>query len=459
MSTAISTAISTARSTALAPPAWAELEDEAVRGAPSVRRIAAVSALALVLGLGGLSAWATLTPLDRAVIASGSLVAEGRRKTVNLLEPGILRELAVREGDSVAAGQVLLRLDVTQAEAAASQARSATLGGIARLARLRAEQAGERHLTMPEEVVAAARSNATIASFVDGERRQFAARWAAYDGAVAAQQRRIAQAAEQMTAFGAQRAATATRLRAIREELGGVNQLLAQGFATRTRAYELRRGEAEALGNLGQFTAQESQARETQAQAELDVRNLTLTRAADIAREIGDAQALTSDAADRLRAAEDVLSRREVTAPEAGTVTDIRFFTPGSSIAAGQPVLDLVPHDSGLVAEARIAPGDIEQLAVGQRVNIRLSAYRQREVPLMTGHLTYVSADRQTDAQGTPFFLARAALDGDRTANPAGLPAIAAGMPAEVFILGESRTVLDYLARPLRDSMRRALRD
>ena len=446
-------------STAATSSLLRDLEEEAVRDAPSVRRVAAASALALVLGVGGITAWAATTPLERAVIGAGSLVAEGRRKTVNLLEPGLLRELAVREGDAVAAGQVLLRLDVTQAEATASQARSAFLGGLARLARLRAEQAGERRLVVPAEVLAAARGNPTIASFVEAERRLFAARWAAYDGAVAAQGRRIAQAAEQATAFGAQREAATTRLHALREELSGVNQLLAQGFATRTRAWELRRGEAEALGNLGQYTAQEAQARETRAQAELDVANLALTRESDIAREIGEAQALTSDAADRMRVAEDVLTRREVTAPEAGVVTDIRFFTPGSSIAAGQPVLDLVPRDSGLVAEARIAPADIEQVAVGQRVNIRLSAYRQREVPLMTGHLTYVSADRQTDAQGVPYFLARAALDGDRGGAVAGMPPVAAGMPAEVFILGEQRTVLDYLLRPLRDSLRRAMRD
>jgi HlyD family secretion protein len=355
-------------------------------------------------------------------------------------------------------GQVLLRLDVTQAEAVASQARSAHHGAMARLARLAAEQAGARALVMPEETLLAARASPAVASFVEGERRLFAARWAAFDGAVAAQRRRAAQVTEQIAALAAQKVAAATRLRALREELVGVNHLLAQGFATRTRALELRRGEAEALGSLGQFTAQEAQAVEQLAQAQLETDNLILTREGEIARELTEVQAQAADAADRLRAALDVLARREVTAPEAGTVTDIRFFTPGSSIAAGQPVLDLVPAGGALVAEARIAPTDIEQVQLGQRVNIRLSAYRQQEVPLLTGRLAYVSADRQTDAQGVSFFLARAAID---AAAPAGvaLPPLAAGMPAEVYVLGERRTVLDYLLRPLRDSLRRAARD
>ncbi|MBR0656780.1 HlyD family type I secretion periplasmic adaptor subunit [Plastoroseomonas arctica] len=443
----------------LAPPRLAPLPEPEL-GAPRLRGVALASLLTLVLGLGGIFAWAILTPLERAVIGTGSLVAEGRRKTVNLMEPGLLRELVVREGDRVAAGQVLLRLDVTQAEAVASQARSAYHGGIARLARLSAEQAGDRALVIPGAALDAARASPTIASFVEAERRLYAARWAAYDGAIAAQRRRVAQAAEQISSLVAQRVAAGTRLRALREELAGVNQLLAAGFATRTRALELRRLEAEALGSLGQYTALEAQAGEQMAQAELDARNLTLNREAEIARDLQETQAAVADAADRLRAAQDVLTRREVLAPEAGIVTDLRFFTAGSSIAAGQPVLDLVPIDSGIVVEARIAPLDIEQVQAGQRVNIRLSAYRQREVPMLTGHLTYVSADRQTDPQGAAFFLVRAVLDtAEMVPGSAAIPPLAAGMPAEVFVLGERRTVLDYLLRPLRDSMRRALRD
>ncbi len=435
-----------------------EAELEAMLRAPSLRRLALVTALVLLLGVGGMTTWAAVTPLERAVIAGGALVTEGRRKTITLLEAGILHELVVREGETVRAGQALLRLDVTQAEAAANQARVQYWAQAARTARLRAEQEGLREMRLPPNAEAEAASDPGLAALLAAEPLLLAARWAAYDGAIALQRTRIAQLHEHTQALAAQRVAMTTRLRATREELAGVNQLLARGYATRTRAWELQRNEAELLGNLGQYQAQEAQAREQIGQTELEMANVTLARQQDVARQLQDARAQLADAAERLRSARDVLQRREVLAPETGTVTDIRFFTRGSSIAAAQPVLDIVPLDDRLVAEARVATGDIEQVHVGQRANVRLSAYRSRELPPLPGRVIYVSADRQDDGRGNEFFLVRVELDPDALAQ-AGGPTLAAGMPTEVFLLGEQRTALDYLIRPLRDSLRRSLRD
>lgn len=435
-----------------------EAEMEKVLPAPRMRRVVIGSVLVLVIGVGGLVGWAGATPLERAVIGSGSLVAEGKRKTITLLEPGILREVLVREGERVAEGQPLIRLDTTQAEALAQQAQALYWGQVVRIARLAAEGAGETAFTPPDAALAIAATSPAIAGVVEAERRLFAARWAAFDGALGVQRTRIAQLQQQMGATIALRNAAATRLRATREELAGVTQLVASGFATRTRQWELQRGEAELLGQLGQYVAQEAQTREQIAQAEAEMSALSLNRQQDIAREVQEAQALLADAEQRMRGALDILARREVTAPEAGTVTDLRFFTPGSSIGMGQQILDLVPFDDRVVAETRVAPTDIEQVRAGQPARIRLSAFRSAEVPLLDGQVIYVSADRQVDAQGNGFFLARVEIDpASLAATPAA--ALAPGMPVESYLLGERRTALDYVFRPLRDSLRRSLRD
>jgi HlyD family secretion protein len=191
------------------------------------------------------------------------------------------------------------------------------------------------------------------------------------------------------------------------------------------------------------------------AQAETEMANLSLNRAQDVARELPDVQAQLADAQQRLRGALDLLSRREVVAQEAGTVTDIRFFTQGSSIAAGVPLLDLVPAGDRLVVEARVTLTDIEQVRPGQPARLRLSAYRTQELPMLEGRVIYVSADRQVDPQGGAFFLVRLEMLGTD------LPGVtlAAGMPVDAYLLGERRTALDYVLRPLQDSLRRSLRD
>lgn len=426
---------------------------------PRLGRLLVAALLVLVLGVGGIVGWAAVTPIERAVIGQGALVAEGRRKTVMLLEAGILRSLVVQEGQRVAEGQPLLRLDTTQADAAAAQARAVFWAQSVRAARLLAERQDSREMQLPEGAGDAGRADPSIASLIEAETRLFAARWEAYEGAIGVNRTRIAQLQEQVTAYAAQKDATAVRLRATREELAGVSQLLARGYATRTRQWELQRAEAELLGNLGQYQAQEAQARETIAQAELEMANTRLNRQQEVARDLQEAQALRADAEQRLRGAEDVLARRVVTAPEAGVVTEIRFFTPGSSIGAGQPVLDLVPQDDRLVAEVRLALNDVENVRVGQRARLRLIAFRTREVPMVDTDVIYVSADRQVDPQGNAYFLARLAIPPEVAATlPAG-SALAPGMPVEAFVLGERRTALDYVLRPLADGLRRSLRD
>jgi HlyD family secretion protein len=435
-----------------------EAEIDAVMPLPSIRRVVMSSVFVLVVGVGGLVGWAAATPLERAVVGSGALVAEGRRKTVTLLEPGILRELLVREGDRVGAGQPLLRLDTTQAEAVTQQVQAQYWGQSVRVARLMAEQAGQTRFVVPDPALAAAAANPAIAGVIEAERRLFAARWAAFDGATGVQRTRIAQLQQQTGAILAQQTSAATRLRATREELAGVTQLLASGFATRTRQWDLQRSEAELLGILGQAQAQEAQTREQIAQTEAEMAALALNRQQEIARELQEAQAMFADAEQRLRGALDVLSRREVVSPEAGTVAEIRFVTPGSSIGAGQAVLDLVPIDDRVIAETRVALTDIEQVRVGQPARLRLSAFRTAEMPLLDAQVTFVSPDRQVDPQGNAFFIARMEL------APAALAAappvaLAPGMPVEAYLLGETRTALDYVFRPLRDSLRRSLRD
>ncbi len=411
--------------------------------------------LTLILFLG----WATMTKMEQAVLASGQFVPEGRRKTINLMEPGILRRIMVQEGSVVQASQPLLQLDVTQAEADAIQARAATWSGRARAARLAAEQAGERRLDFPPEVAAEGKADPAIAVFLQAEQALFGARWAAFDGQVAVQERAVTQLRQRVAGARAQREGAQRQVLAVREQIAGYNRLLTEGFASRFLILNLQQQEASFAAAIGQAEAQAAQLREGIIQAQRQLAGIRLQRLADIATDIQATETAIAAAQQQLRATEDVLARREVLAPEDGRVTNIQAFTPGASILPGQPILDLVPLRDRLVIEGRVEQEGNERITIGQPVNIRLTPYKMRSVPMVHGHVSTIGADAIVRPDGgAPYFMVRVELD-PHTLNLVPEVGLVAGMPAELYILGTPRTPISMVLAPLRSFFRRSFRD
>jgi HlyD family secretion protein len=440
-----------------ATPAWlTEAENEVPQA--SLRRVAWISLVTIVLGLGGILTWAALAHIDRAVPANGFVIASGKRKTISLLDGGILRELLVHEGDHVAAGQVLLRLDDIQVQAARAQANTQYWSAVAKATRLTAEALDQRELTFPDDLRQAASQDPAIAAAVAAEAHQFEVRWNLMDATVRVQDRKIAQVQAQIGAINAQIASSGTKLSLTREELRGVEYLLSRGLDTRPHQLDLLRTEADLRGQIGQLGNQLTQAQQQIAQTEFETINAAESRRADISKDRADTQAAQADAEQRLRAADDQLAKRAITAPEAGTITDIRYFTPGSSVVPGQPVMDLVPESSHLLIEGNVAPNDVEHLAIGQRVNVRLSAYKAHRVPVIGGRLVYVGADRQMDANNQPVFLMRAEVDADELKKYPGV-VLLPGMPADVMVLNGRRSLLSFLISPITDSLFHAMNE
>ena len=433
------------------------LDVDAASPEPSLRGIAIASLMTILLGFGGTLAWASTARLDSAVTAAGTVVAAGKRKVITLVESGTLRDLLVREGDLVAAGQVLLRLDDVQARAAAAQASAQYWGAVARAARLQAELLDQRELTFGEGLREAALDPA-IRAQVEAERHLFTARWEAFDGATRIARRRIAQQQATCNALEVQISANATRTELLQQEMRGVDYLLERGFATKTRAFEMRRVQADLRGQMGELAGRLAEMRQMIAQTELEIVAAADARRSEITKDRRETETLLADAAQRLHGARDLLRKREVTAPEAGVVTDVKYFTAGSSIVAGQPILDLVPVGDQLVIEGAVSPIDIENVKVGQQVNLRLTAYKAQKVPVLTGRLIYVGADRQLNPDHEPIFLVRAELDDDALSGLSSVT-LAPGMTAELLIVGGERYALDFLLSPIRDSLRRGLRE
>lgn len=441
------------------PPAVWTVPLDAVPAEPSLRGTAMAGALAVLVGFGGFLAWGFTANLDSAVVAVGSVMVESHRKTVSHLEGGILRDLLVKDGDLVEAGQLLLRLDRTQSQAVVAQVQGQYWTALARLARLRAEQSDAPRPDFAPELRAAARDNPVAAEAMAVEERLFQSRRDGYEGQLAIQRKRISQLQDEIAALEAQRTATADRLRYTEDETRVVEALLAKGYERKPRLLELQRNVADARGRLGELRANRSKAEQAIAAAELEMINLGNTRRAEVSTDLQAVQASVSDLSERLRGADDILLRQSVTAPQAGRVTGLRFFTPGGVIPGGAGILDIVPQDDVMVVEARVAPNDVHNVETGGRAMVKLTGYRQRQVPPIPGAVVSLSADQlQDERTGVPYFAARVTLDSTVLKGMPGVE-LHPGMPAEVMIHGHARKAIDYFLTPLLDGMHRAFRE
>ncbi|MGY0779815.1 HlyD family type I secretion periplasmic adaptor subunit [Azospirillum argentinense] len=429
-------------------PAEPRRAEPSIGGA--VRAGCAVIALALGAGLG----WGFLAPLDSAAHAPGTVVVDGNRKTIQHLEGGIVAELAVRDGDTVAAGQTLLRLEGTQSRATLEELSTEQAAALVRMARLRAEYAGQRGFSVPAELVdgsAAARRALAV------QQQLFAARWTRHDGDMAVLREQRLQAEREVTAHRAQERAAAEQIVYIEEELAGVLDLFNKGLERKLRVLSLKRAMADLAGTRDQSHARALLAEQAVTVADTQLHAKETARRSDIAAEMEEAQNALDQTAARLKAARDAVERTEIRAPVPGRVVGLTVFTVGGVVKPGEPLMDIVPDSGPPTIEARIDPLDIDVVKAGQTAQVRLSAFKPRRTPSIDATVVDVSADRLTDpTTHAPYFVARVRpLPGSlERISPA---ALHPGMPADVLIATGQRRAIDYVLAPLQDAMAHAL--
>jgi HlyD family secretion protein len=434
--------------------------DESIltRPEPTLRRYVVAGLLAIGIGVGGFLLWGFLASLDRAAIADGTIVVDSNRKTVQHLEGGIIKELLVREGDEVKAGDVLLRLNPIQAESAITQLETEHFSRLSRIARLAAEQQGAEELTFPDEILAHA-DDPAVKALVASQHSLFEARRSAYTEGVNLRYRKIGEIENQINGFKSQIAASREMRDIAEKQLVTVRDLYAKGLAQIPRLRGLESEVAELGGRIGELQSSISSANESIAGLKIEIENLRSTRASEVAAELQQVLAEGSDYTGRRAALGDVLGRLELRAPQSGRVVNLQVFGPGAVLQPGQPVLDIVPQDEQLLVEAKVKTDDIDTVHVGLPAEVRLLAYKQRRVPPILGEVINVSADRFVEeTSGVAYYTARIRLDLSSIPpemNVAPYP----GMPAEVLIAAGERRAIDYFLSPITDSWNRAFRE
>lgn len=437
------------------PPVAPDLTLDAPR--PRTRGTMLFGLAATVLFVGGFTAWSVTAPLAEAAIAPGEIRSEGNRRTVQHLEGGIVREILARDGDKVKAGQVLMRLDEVQSGSGLETLRAQRWALLAQDARLRAEAAGAADIVFPEELATSLEPR--VLEAMTGQRTLFAARRAHLNSQLQVLEARISQHEATASSAQGQIASQRRQLELIRREEQDVQTLVRQGLERMPRLLALQRNVASLEGNMVDLMGQVERANASVAEARNQIRQTRDQLMAEISAEARETRNRLNEAEEKLRAARDVAQRREILAPEDGTIVGSRFFNPGAVVRAGEPVMEIVPSDDRLVAEVRLSPTDIDVVYPGLHSEVRLPAFKQRLVPYLHGEVTYVAEDVTLDERTRmSHYRVQIVIEPDQLARLENV-ALRPGMPVEAQIQTGSRSFFRYMMQPVLDSFHRAFRE
>ena len=403
-----------------------------------------------------LGGWSALAKLDSAVVAQGTVVNETSKRTVQHLEGGIIREILAREGQQVHQGQVLFRIDPVTAKAGFDVQRNQLDFSMAQEARLLAERDGADEISFPEEIQSR-RDEPNVARAMSDQTKEFHERRASLNGQVDLLEAKIRQHQNEIGGLKLEHDATSHQLESINNELTDLNYLLVKHLVQKSRVMALEREKSRLDGVIGRSIADQAKAESGIDEAKLQIRQIRQKVTEEVSGQILEVRQKIADLNEKLRVAADVLHRVDVVAPVSGSLQNLKVFTIGGVIKAGEPLVEVVPDHDSLVIQARVSPLDIERVFPGMQAEVRFSSFHTSLVPLILGRIDTVSRDRLTDeATKQPYFLAQVtAHDVPDDVRQR----LTAGMPADVVIPTGERTVLGYLVKPLKNRLQGALRE
>lgn len=416
--------------------------------------ISAITIITIIFGM--------MVPVESAAIAKGSVVVISKRKTVQHLEGGIVKDILVEEGQLVKKDQPLLEISDVAPKANREIVQGELWEMRASETRTQALQENAGSMEFTDELKAASEKNPDLLKTMKTQMDLFNTQREGQKGKLNSLRQRMEGMKDEITGLQAQKESSEGQLTLINEELKSVEELYKKGLATKPRLLELKRNAEELKGNIGQYIAQIAKARQGITETEMDIVNLENEFSSHLAEESRDIHSKISDYEEKLRAATDVMRRTVITSPSEGIVTGLKFHTVGGVVMAGAPIMDITPQSDKLVVEVHVQPTDIDVVEVGMESRIVFSAYKSRRMPLLKGKVTQVSADAFNEQQGiqnVSYYTARVEVDSKELATMDNKIKLYPGMPVDVFIHTGSRSFFAYMLAPITDSLQRAFKE
>jgi protease secretion system membrane fusion protein len=434
-------------------------EDLGPKASSDTSSVARTGLWVLGLGFGGFLLWAGLAPLDEGVPTQGMVTLDTKRKTVQHLSGGIVKEVLVQEGQQVKEGEALLRLDGAVAKANYEAVRQRYLGLRAMQSRLFAEQVGSKTISFHPDVQSAM-NDPLIKQQVATQQQLIQARQAAIAADLQGLEENMQGLKEQLGSYQNVLVQRRNQLSLLTEELNNTRAMVKEGYAPRNRQLELERMLAESNASIADLTGgslrisrqvaeltQRSVARKQEYRKEVE------SQLADVTREVqSDAEKFVAVTAD--------LNRMEIKAPAAGQVVGLSVQTVGAVLQPGQRLLDVVPDNQTLLLEAHIPPHLIDKIQQGLLTDVRFNTFAHSPQLVVQGKVMSVSGDLLSDPQNPQmsYFLARVQVtpEGMKTL---GTRQMQPGMPAEIVIKTGERSMLTYLLHPLLKRMASSMKE
>ncbi|MFD0982377.1 HlyD family type I secretion periplasmic adaptor subunit [Tropicimonas aquimaris] len=430
-----------------------------MRQIPSARGPLIVGFVALLILVGGFGTWSVMTHISGAIVAPGQLEVEQNRQVVQHLDGGIVDEVLVEEGDMVAAGDVLIRLDPTDLNSELAIVEGQLYELMARIGRMTAERDGLEEIEFHPELVEVAGQREEIAELLEGQLRLFEARLTTMEKESEQLARRRDQIQSQVEGIDSQTNALGEQLELIDEELSDQQSLLDRGLAQSARVLALRREKAGLSGTIGELTASRAEALGRMTEIDIEILKLETSRREEAITRMRDLQYNLVELIERRQSLRQRLARMEITAPASGIVYGMVVNTPRSVVRPADPVAYIVPQDRPLVIATRVEPIHVDEVHIGQDVVLRFSAFSSRTTPEMNGVVAKISADAFTDERTmVSYYRAEIELKDGELEKLEGLEIIP-GMPVEAYIQTNQRTPMAYLLKPFTDYFNKAFRE
>jgi HlyD family secretion protein len=415
--------------------------------------------LALIVLVGGLGVWSVMARISGAVVTSGTVTVESNRQVVQHPDGGVVGEILVDESDTVAKGDVLIRLDGRKQRSELAIVEGQLREIAARKARLVAERDGADTINYSDQLLTEAATSPEVAAMVKGERTLFEARRDSLRQEARLLREQNKQIDQRITGIDAQLRALETQADLVGEELRDQQRLLANQLTQVARVNELKREEANLLGQIGRLEAQMAELRGQAASNDISLLQLETRRREEAVSTLRDLQFREIELAERKLDLEDTLSRLDIRAPVSGLVYNLQVFAEQSVVRPADPLLYIIPQDQALVVAARVESLNVNDIYVGQQAALRFPGFDQKKTPELFGQVTKVSADVvQDEATGMNYYAAEI-MPYETELAKLGDERLLPGMPVEAFIQTGERSPIAYLAEPMLGFFNRAFRE